>query len=97
MQIIFISITIPSIGLLRPAGLPDPEEGSMYVCICNAVNDAQIEEAAANGARSLADLERMLGVATGCGCCAQEAEQRLNEARTADPAPMPSHPGFQPA
>ncbi|MFB6260214.1 MAG: bacterioferritin-associated ferredoxin [Thiohalorhabdaceae bacterium] len=52
----------------------------MYVCICNAVSDGKIHQAAAEGARTLADLQDMLGIATGCGSCADMAMACLREA-----------------
>jgi len=42
----------------------------MYVCVCNAITDREIRGAVALGARSLADLQSTLGVATCCGRCA---------------------------
>lgn len=47
----------------------------MYVCVCNAVTDADIRRAVENGARSMQELRDELRVATQCGrcsCCAQE-------------------------
>lgn len=49
----------------------------MYVCVCNAISDKAIKAAVANGARTLADLQAQLGVATCCGCCASCAEAYL--------------------
>ncbi|MCS7101612.1 MAG: (2Fe-2S)-binding protein [Burkholderiaceae bacterium] len=49
----------------------------MYVCICAAVTESQIREAACAGARTLTDLQAALGVATGCGCCREFAQQLL--------------------
>ena len=51
----------------------------MYVCICNAITDKQIRRAAKNGASSLTELTGELGVAAGCGSCAQVAEEILHE------------------
>lgn len=64
----------------------------MYVCICSAVTDGQIREAADDGARDLRDLSRRLGVATGCGRCVAEARRILDHSRTGgddatDPGP----------
>ncbi len=42
----------------------------MYVCICNAITDREVRGAVALGARSLADLQSTLGVATCCRRCA---------------------------
>ena len=50
----------------------------MYVCICNAVTDRQIQETVAQGALSLTDLKDRLGVASCCGCCADLASSFLN-------------------
>lgn len=49
----------------------------MYICICNAITDRQIKEAVVNGAATLADLQFELGVATGCGRCAESAMELL--------------------
>lgn len=53
----------------------------MYVCICNAVTETQILEAAQAGAQDLWDLQRQLGVASGCGSCKAMASNLLREAR----------------
>ena len=52
----------------------------MYICICNQVTDRDIREAAAAGAKRLRDIQRDLGVATGCGKCATTAKCVLREA-----------------
>lgn len=52
----------------------------MYVCICKAITDHQIREAARNGALTLDDLRRDLGVAGECGNCAAYAKECLEEA-----------------
>ncbi|MCS7101678.1 MAG: (2Fe-2S)-binding protein [Burkholderiaceae bacterium] len=49
----------------------------MYVCICAAVTESQVREAASAGVRTLAQLQATLGVATGCGCCREFAQQLL--------------------
>lgn len=54
----------------------------MYVCVCKAVTDRQIREAALGGARTLKDLRRDLGVTSDCGRCASCAHQCLQEARS---------------
>jgi bacterioferritin-associated ferredoxin len=53
----------------------------MYVCVCMAVTERQIREAAEAGAHSLRDLRRDLGVTSECGCCATYAKKCLDEAR----------------
>lgn len=52
----------------------------MYVCVCQAVTDRQIREAAQGGARTLKDLRRDLGVTRDCGRCASCARECLEEA-----------------
>jgi bacterioferritin-associated ferredoxin len=53
----------------------------MYVCICNAVTERQVREAAAEGVRTLTDLTFRTGCAGTCGSCAEHAEAVLREAR----------------
>jgi len=53
----------------------------MYVCICQAVTDRQIIQAAGNGAKNLSDLRRDLLIATECGLCAGSARVCLKAAR----------------
>lgn len=52
----------------------------MYVCICNAVTDRSIREAAANGVRSFAELKRRTGCGDCCGSCESLAREVLEEA-----------------
>jgi len=59
----------------------------MYVCVCQAVTDRQIREAATGGARTLRDLRRELGIARECGNCATCARDYLREVH-ATPAAM---------
>ncbi len=51
----------------------------MYVCICKAITDKEIRRAAARGANSLYEVRQALGVASGCGSCADMAEQIISE------------------
>ncbi len=53
----------------------------MYICICKAVTDKQIRRAAASGVDNLYELRAQLGVASGCGMCANEARSILSEAK----------------
>jgi len=52
----------------------------MYVCVCQAVTDTQIREAAEGGARTLNDLRRQLGIISECGRCASCAHECLRKA-----------------
>lgn len=51
----------------------------MYVCVCQAVTERQIHQAVHEGAKTLKDLSRELGVATECGRCAACARQCLRD------------------
>ena len=52
----------------------------MYVCVCNAVTDHAVREAAAAGVRCLGELTMRTGCAGTCGSCADLAERLLEEA-----------------
>lgn len=51
----------------------------MYICLCNAITERQIVEAAQEGARSSEDLAQELGVGLCCGRCAECAHTLLCE------------------
>lgn len=51
----------------------------MYVCVCKAVTDRQIRQAVKEGARTLKDLRRDLGIIGECGQCASCARQCIKE------------------
>jgi bacterioferritin-associated ferredoxin len=51
----------------------------MYICMCNAITDRQIVQAAREGARSPEDLASGLGVGLSCGRCAECAHAILCE------------------
>ncbi len=55
----------------------------MYVCICNAVTDRTIREAAAKGARSFADLRDNTGCGDCCGNCEDLAREIFESATAA--------------
>lgn len=52
----------------------------MYVCLCKAVTDRQIQDAVAEGCSSMRDLQTTLGVAACCGKCAPCAKEVLTDA-----------------
>ena len=52
----------------------------MYICICNAVTEGQIERAVASGACRMRDLRNQLGVTADCTCCAESARRCLASA-----------------
>ncbi len=51
----------------------------MYICLCNAITERQIVQAAEEGARSPEDLAHCLGVGLGCGRCTSCAKSLLVE------------------
>ena len=55
----------------------------MYVCICNAITESEIRDAADAGAEDLWALQAELGVATNCGSCKEAASEILSEKRQA--------------
>lgn len=58
----------------------------MFICICNAITERDVQAAVADGADSLSDLQAQLGIATSCGCCAETAAQYLAGGRYASPS-----------
>ncbi len=49
----------------------------MYICLCNGITDKAIVEAVENGVTTFEALQAELGVATGCGSCADIAKSLL--------------------
>ncbi len=68
----------------------------MYVCICQAVTDHDIREAAAAGARSIDDLRDNLGVSAFCGSCAPVARSVLDACAGGDAAVRAAAPQADP-
>ncbi|HTF95872.1 MAG TPA: bacterioferritin-associated ferredoxin [Cellvibrio sp.] len=52
----------------------------MYVCVCKGITDRQIKAAIHNGASSLGQLRKALGVASQCGKCSLMTRELLDEA-----------------
>ena len=54
----------------------------MYVCLCQAVRDAEVRQAVASGVEDVEQLAEELGVGTGCGSCREfraDADRRIRE------------------
>ena len=64
----------------------------MYVCLCKSVTDKQIRRAAAKGVDNLYELRESLGVAAGCGSCANHAQEILRESAAGRAQPTPYEP-----
>ena len=58
----------------------------MYICVCKAVTEGDIREAVRNGANSVKQLTRELGLGTECGLCVGCANQCLKKALNNSPA-----------
>ena len=46
----------------------------MYICLCHAVTDHDIEAAVRAGAHTMNEVQQSLAVSTGCGTCASAAQ-----------------------
>ncbi|MFQ5562881.1 MAG: bacterioferritin-associated ferredoxin [Parvularculaceae bacterium] len=53
----------------------------MYVCICNALKDRELEAAARRPARCVADVFRSCGRRPRCGKCLPDVAQMIEDAR----------------
>lgn len=51
----------------------------MYVCVCQAVTERQVREAARTGVKSVKALKECLGVASECAKCARCAHHILRD------------------
>lgn len=51
----------------------------MYICLCKGVTDHQIKQAVANGAHSIKQVRKELGVASQCCKCLPDARAVINE------------------
>jgi bacterioferritin-associated ferredoxin len=54
----------------------------MYICVCHAVTDGAIEQAAMEGVRTMKELGFKTGCGTQCGSCLSTARKILEDART---------------
>jgi bacterioferritin-associated ferredoxin len=53
----------------------------MFICICNGVTESQVRRAIEDGACTVHDLRACLGVAAGCGSCADFAASLISQAQ----------------
>lgn len=51
----------------------------MYVCLCKGITDRQIKAAIDDGANSIGQLRKNLGVASQCGKCSVMTREILQE------------------
>ena len=57
-------------------------EKNMYVCLCKGITDTQIRAAVQEGASSLREVHKTLGVASQCGKCGILARDIVRESLT---------------
>jgi bacterioferritin-associated ferredoxin len=55
----------------------------MVVCVCNAIRECQVREAARAGSTTPCQMYRQLGQQPKCGQCAQFARAIIDEERAA--------------
>ena len=51
----------------------------MYVCLCKGITDSQIRAAVDQGADSITELQKKIGVALSCGSCIEMTESILKQ------------------
>ncbi len=51
----------------------------MYICLCKAVTDHDIEAAVRAGAHTMHEVQQSLAVSTGCGTCATAAQMVIDQ------------------
>jgi bacterioferritin-associated ferredoxin len=57
----------------------------MIVCVCNAITEAEVREAARGGASSPETAYAQLGCEPHCGCCLTYAQQLIDQERVNRP------------
>ncbi|MFV0513772.1 MAG: bacterioferritin-associated ferredoxin [Jhaorihella sp.] len=58
----------------------------MYVCICKGITDTQIRAAVQDGAGSVRDVNKRLGVGSQCGKCGILARDIVRESLNSQPS-----------
>ncbi len=53
----------------------------MFICVCNGITESQVRRAIEDGACTVHDLRACLGVAAGCGSCADFAASLISQAQ----------------
>jgi bacterioferritin-associated ferredoxin len=62
----------------------------MYVCICRAIREREVDAAVRAGARRPIDVFRACGKSPQCGGCACDMRQRINETITREQSAAPT-------
>ncbi|MBL4620369.1 MAG: (2Fe-2S)-binding protein [Marinicaulis sp.] len=61
----------------------------MYICICNALREKEIEAAAGDDARTVTEVFRRCGARPRCGKCLTDVAQKIEDARMIEAGPLP--------
>ena len=67
----------------------------MYICLCKAVTDHDIEASVLAGAQSLSQVQEQLEVSTGCGRCESAAQLIVDQALAKSANGQLTASGFQ--
>ncbi len=51
----------------------------MFVCVCKAISDKDIQTAILDGAEDMEAITRELGVGTGCGTCHDFTQELIHQ------------------
>ena len=57
----------------------------MIVCVCNAITEAEVRDAARAGATCPANAYQRLGCEPHCGCCLVYAQELIDQERAGRP------------
>lgn len=61
----------------------------MYVCICNAFTDKDVDQALSDGARTLPDVFRAMGCQPNCGRCCTHMRGMIRKHHEDKQEPLP--------
>jgi bacterioferritin-associated ferredoxin len=62
----------------------------MYICICRAIREREVDAAVRAGARRPADVFRACGKSPQCGTCACDMRQRIDDTIAREQAAAPT-------
>jgi bacterioferritin-associated ferredoxin len=71
------------IDLNSRTSLSEVREDVMVVCVCNAIKERDVREAARSGATSACQAYRAMGLSAKCGQCVPFARQIIDSERAA--------------
>lgn len=75
---------------------PEKTVATMYVCNCNGLNERMVDEAVAEGARTVAAVFREHECRVQCGRCVGDMRNRINACRHLDSGACRAGSGLAP-